>query len=374
MKHFQSYWERSILLRKFDFLILGAGLIGKQISLKIKAKYPNARVGIVDRSPISYGASTRNAGFACFGSVSEIVDDLNHSPTNEVLDLLNKRYKGINLLVQTFGAENIGYKNTGSYEIFTNTADFNDAQHQVDHINSLLAETINHHQTFQWKDIDNFKMNCSSKALYNPLEGMINSGKLNETISNLVHQSGIIPLYGLNITSIYPSNNGYTLTSEDGYDLSCNQLIVANNSFSSQLLPELDVIPARGQIILTKPIEHIPFDGIFHHDKGYIYFRNIDNRILLGGARNIFKDTEQTYDFSGSDEVYNYLYQFLTNTILPNQSVEIDMHWSGIMAMGSEKLPIVKQVDQHLTLCVRMSGMGVALGPVLSDEVLAFFT
>jgi hypothetical protein len=45
------------------------------------------------------------------------------------------------------------------------------------------------------------------------------------------------------------------------------------------------------------------------------------------------------------------------------------MHWSGIMAMGEEKIPIVKKVDDHLILCVRMSGMGVALGPVLSDEV-----
>lgn len=370
MKHFQSYWERSILLRKFDFLILGAGLIGKQISLKIKAKYPHARVGIVDRSPISYGASTRNAGFACFGSVSEIADDLKNSSTNEVMALLNKRYQGINLLVQTFGADNIGYRNTGSYEIFTNSSDFSDAQNQVDHINALLSETIGHQDTFQWQNIEHFKMKCMDQCLYNPLEGMINSGMLNETISNLVHQAGIIPLYGLNITSLHPSNNRYTLLSEDGYELTCNQLIVANNAFSSQLLPELDVIPARGQIILTQPLDHIPFDGIFHHDKGYIYFRNIDNRILLGGARNVFKDTEQTYDFSGSDDLYEYLYQFLTNTILPNQSVEIDMHWSGIMAMGAEKLPIVKRVDQHLTLCVRMSGMGVALGPILSEEVL----
>ena len=42
---------------------------------------------------------------------------------------------------------------------------------------------------------------------------------------------------------------------------------------------------------------------------------------------------------------------------------------SGIMAMGREKLPIVKRVNENLLLCVRLSGMGVALGPVLSDEI-----
>jgi hypothetical protein len=49
------------------------------------------------------------------------------------------------------------------------------------------------------------------------------------------------------------------------------------------------------------------------------------------------------------------------------------MHWSGIMGIGKQKLPIVKKVYEHLGICVRMSGMGVALGPVLSDEVLAWY-
>ena len=47
------------------------------------------------------------------------------------------------------------------------------------------------------------------------------------------------------------------------------------------------------------------------------------------------------------------------------------MQWSGIMAMGKDKLPIVKRENDSLILCVRMGGMGVALGPVLSDEVVS---
>jgi glycine/D-amino acid oxidase-like deaminating enzyme len=211
------------------------------------------------------------------------------------------------------------------------------------------------------------------ECLFNPHEGMINSGMLNETINQLTHQAGIIPLYGLTITGFTKDADGYSLLSDNDMTLSCSQLIIASNAFSSLLMPELDVVPARGQIILTKPIDNLPFDGIFHNDKGYIYFRNIDGRVLLGGARNYFESEESTYDMNGTNAVYEHLKNYLQTVILPGRPFEIDMHWSGIMAMGEEKIPIVKKVDDHLTLCVRMSGMGVALGPVLSDEVADMF-
>jgi glycine/D-amino acid oxidase-like deaminating enzyme len=373
MKHYSSYWERSVLLRKFDFLILGAGIIGKQIALKIRKKNPNARIGIVDRSPISYGASTRNAGFACFGSVSEIVDDFKRSSQHEVMSLLNKRFQGIQQLVQTFGADQIGYRNTGSYEIYTDQEEYQDARNHFQTINQLIQDYTGQANAFQWQKSDKLQMTCFEDCLFNPLEGMINSGMLNETISELTHKAGIIPLYGLNITSLNKNAGGYTLIADNDLSLSCSQLIIATNAFSSQLMPELDVVPARGQIILTKPIDDLPFDGIFHNDKGYIYFRNIDDRVLLGGARNYFEAEETTYDFEGSSANFEHLKKYMQEIILPGRSFEIDMHWSGIMAMGEEKIPIVKKVDDHLTLCVRMSGMGVALGPVLSDEVAAFF-
>lgn len=373
MKHFSSYWERSVLLRSVDFAIIGAGLVGKQIAIKLKAKYPLSRIALIDRSPFSYGASTRNAGFSCFGSVTEIADDLSHTDASEVALLAQKRFKGIHQLVESFGAENIGYRNTGSFEIFKNESDFNDALQHLNSVNQLLKEQANINEAFSIQSTSGMKMNCHHQCLFNPYEGMLNSGMLNETINDVTHRSGVLPLYGLNIIDFEKEPNGYRLFSEDGVELQCKQLIIANNAFASQLMPELDVVPARGQIIITEPLSTLPFDGIFHSDKGYVYFRNVDNRVLIGGGRNRFKQQETTYDFDGSNEVKSYLENYLKEVVLPNQEFKIDMHWSGIMAMGKQKLPIVKRYDDHLVLCVRMSGMGVALAPVLSSEVIDFF-
>lgn len=370
MAYFSSYWESSVLLRKFDFIILGAGLIGKQIAIKMQSKYPKARIALVDRSPISYGASTRNAGFACFGSVSEITDDLSRSSADDVAKTVSKRFNGITRLVQDFGAEAIGYRNTGSYEIYTDDEEYAQAKDNHQAINRLLEEVAGIREAFRWHSAEHLQMNCHPDCLFNPYEGMINSGKLNEVVSNKAHRLGVLPLYGLDIVSLEQVNSGYRLTDKEGLQLQCSQLVVATNAFTAQLMPELDIVPARGQIILTKPLEDLPFDGIFHNDRGYMYFRNVDGRVLLGGARNHFEKQEETFDFAVETNLQAYLKRYMAEVILPGRHFEIEHSWSGIMAMGKEKIPIVRRVDEHLVLCVRMSGMGVALGPVLSDEVL----
>jgi glycine/D-amino acid oxidase-like deaminating enzyme len=39
------------------------------------------------------------------------------------------------------------------------------------------------------------------------------------------------------------------------------------------------------------------------------------------------------------------------------------------MGMGNEKLPIVKEVSPNVYCAVRMSGMGVALAPVIGEQI-----
>lgn len=370
MAHMLSWWEKSVLLRPFDFVVLGAGLIGKQIAIKIKLRHPSARVALLDRSPISYGASTRNAGFACFGSVSEILDDFKRSSTDDVMNLLQKRHLGINKLREEFGEEYIGFRPTGSYEIFTDKTSAELALEGCDKINRMIEKVAGLKQTFEIKESKHLGMRTEEKCLFNSHEGMLNSGMLNETISDKAHRLGVIPLYGLNITGIRKSANACFLSSEQGIEVECNQLIIANNAFAKPYLPEEDIEPARGQIIISKPLENLPFDGIFHSDKGYIYFRSLGDRVLIGGGRNVFYNEENTFDMSGSEKVKLYLENYLREIVLPGRKIETEMHWSGIMAMGNEKLPLIKRVDDNMLICVRMSGMGVALGPVLSEELM----
>jgi glycine/D-amino acid oxidase-like deaminating enzyme len=151
-------------------------------------------------------------------------------------------------------------------------------------------------------------------------------------------------------------------------DFYTNKLLIATNGFANQLLEE-KVQPARAQILITKPIKNLHIKGTFHLDKGYYYFRNIDDRILFGGGRNLDFKTEETSNFGQTDIVQNKLEQILKETILPNTNFEIDYRWSGIMGVGNQKKAIVKQVSNNVFCGVRLGGMGVAIGSLVGKEL-----
>jgi glycine/D-amino acid oxidase-like deaminating enzyme len=155
------------------------------------------------------------------------------------------------------------------------------------------------------------------------------------------------------------------------FRFSTSQLLICTNAFTGNLLPDEDIIPARGQILLTSPIENLCWKGTFHSDEGFYYFRNLGKRVLLGGARNKAFDEERTTDMNTSDWIQSQLENYLNEVVLPHFKGQyiVENRWAGIMAMGSEKMPIVKEVQPNIFCCIRMSGMGVALAPIVAQQV-----
>jgi glycine/D-amino acid oxidase-like deaminating enzyme len=121
--------------------------------------------------------------------------------------------------------------------------------------------------------------------------------------------------------------------------------------------------------LITEPITNLDIKGTFHLDKGYYYFRNIDDRILLGGGRNLDFETETTTAFGQTEIIQNKLEQLLKEVILPNRKVEIAHRWSGIMGVGTSKNPIVSQLSENVYCGVRLGGMGVAIGSLIGTEL-----
>jgi hypothetical protein len=148
------------------------------------------------------------------------------------------------------------------------------------------------------------------------------------------------------------------------------QVIVTNNAFASLLIPQLKIEPGRGQVLVTEPIQNLKWKGTFHYDEGFVYFRNIGKRILLGGGRNLFYENEKTYELNNTSEVLNYLNDLLQNVILDGKKVNIDCTWSGIMGFGEKKLPIIQSLRPTLHVAVKFSGMGVALASIAAEKVV----
>ena len=104
-------------------------------------------------------------------------------------------------------------------------------------------------------------------------------------------------------------------------------------------------------------------------DRGYYYFRNVADRVLLGGGRNLDFKAEETFEMRTSNKIQEHLKALLKSKILPNQEFEIDGSWSGIMGMGNSKTTLLKQLDESLFCAIRLGGMGVALGTDVGQKV-----
>ncbi|MDA7706792.1 MAG: FAD-dependent oxidoreductase [Flavobacteriaceae bacterium] len=367
-----SYWELKTWLNNVDYTIVGSGIVGLSTALHLKKKAPNAKIVILEKGLFPQGASTKNAGFACFGSLSEILQDLQSHTTEEVVELVNQRQKGLQLLRHTLGDEALSYQQLGGYELFLekDSSLYDNCLQKMKEVNSLLkpifkdAVFSNVPNSFDFKGVQN-------NYIRNQFEGQIDTGKMMQELIKKVQKQGVIILNNSTVETYTEQFNNVAIKTNH-FEFSSAKLILTTNGFAQQLINE-DVQPARAQALITKPIKNLNIKGTFHLDCGYYYFRNIDNRILLGGGRNLDFDSENTTEFSQTDRIQNALETLLKNTILSNREFEIEHRWSGIMGVGSQKKPIVKQLSNHVYCGVRMGGMGIAIGSTIGREVADFF-
>ncbi|MGY5849319.1 NAD(P)/FAD-dependent oxidoreductase [Salegentibacter sp. F14] len=363
-----SYWETKTWFSEIDYCIIGSGITGLNCALDLKNRFPKARILVLERGLLPNGASTKNAGFACFGSLSEIIDDLKDHSEEEVVQLVKKRIKGLQLLRQNLGDAKIGYKEYGGYELFAkeNKALYEACILELPRINSMLKPIIGSKVFSCEKNPFDFR-NIQKEIIYNPLEGQLNTGKMMEALLAKVQKAGIKILNNIEVQEFLETGNSVKVKTEK-LELKTKKLLIATNGFASKLGIE-GVKPARAQVLITKPIQNLKIKGTFHLEKGFYYFRNIDNRILLGGGRNLDFKTEETTEINQTELIQNRLEELLSTIILPENNFEVDYRWSGIMGVGSLKSPIVKQLSENIYCGVRLGGMGVAIGSLIGKEL-----
>lgn len=363
-----SYWEYKTWLSNIDFTVVGSGIVGLNCAIQLKNKHPKAKVLVLEKGMLPQGASTKNAGFACFGSISEILCDLKYHSEEEVMKLVQQRWKGIQLLRENLGDANIDFQNHGGHEIFLGNQSefFENCRDKIDRINRFLKPVFKEAPFALQKNIFEFK-GVEDYYITNRFESQIDTGKMMLTLLGLAQQKGVIILNTVGVES-FSELNGLVSVKTDQFDLKTNKLLIATNGFAVKLLEE-EIKPARAQVVITEPIKDLPIKGTFHLDEGYYYFRNIDNRILLGGGRNLDFKGEETTHFGETQIIQNKLEQLLTEVILPNTPYDIERRWSGIMGLGYQKKPIVKQLSNNVCCGVRLGGMGLAIGSAVGKEL-----
>jgi glycine/D-amino acid oxidase-like deaminating enzyme len=369
-----SFWERESFTQ-FDFVIIGAGIVGCSTAWHLRKKHPKATIAIIERGVFPSGASTKNAGFACFGSLTELVDDLPKMGKDNLVSLVEKRWLGLKKLRSTLGDNTIDYQNNGGFELIRDQE--KPALSQLDGMNELL-KTVFEKPVFQNepKLIEQFGLNKSSihTIVSNRYEGQIDTGKMMKAWWEICQENKVQFFTGAEVSSIEEANDTVqvgvksNLTSEH-IIFSTRKLAICTNAFAKQWLPAENINPGRGMVMITEPIEGLRIKGVFHYDEGYFYFRNFNNRLLIGGGRNLDIDQETTTDFGINSKIKERILSDIEQMIVPDTSFKIDLVWSGIMGFGENKSPIIKKINGKIAVGVRLGGMGVAIGTQIGDEI-----
>jgi len=367
-----SYWERTSWFSNIDFTIVGSGIVGLNCALEIRKQHPKARIVVLEKGNLPQGASTKNAGFACFGSISEILSDLKTHSEQEVINLVRDRWKGIQSLRGILGDSTIGFEKHGGHELFLESDEelYQYCRENITEINDLLRPVFKDDAFTATPNQFHFK-GIKNDYISQIFEGQINTGEMMKSLVQLALQKGISILNATTVSSYKDSGSNVTITTNE-FEFQSRKLLIATNGFASQLVSE-KVLPARAQVLITKPIPRLPIKGTFHLDEGYYYFRNVGNRILLGGGRNLDFKTEETVDFGTTSLVQNKLKELLKTVILSDTAFEIDYSWSGIMGVGTQKKPIVKQLTNNVACGVRLGGMGIAIGTTIGKQLANLF-
>lgn len=363
-----SYWELKNWFTNVDYTIVGSGIVGLHAALRLRERFPGAKILVLEKGMLPQGASTKNAGFACFGSLSEILEDLKTHSEEDVINLIEKRWKGLQLLRKSLGDSAIDFKPYGGYELFLkeDESGFNECISKLPFINEILKSLFKA-DVFS-KEVDRFGFeNIEEYLIFNPFEAQIDTGNMMQELLKKAISENILILNQQTVTSYADLGNQVEVVLNN-FSFKSQKILFATNGFANSITKGA-VQPARAQVLITEPIKNLDIKGTFHLDRGYYYFRNVGDRILLGGGRNLDFEKENTTEFGQTKIVQNKLEDLLKNVILPNQDFQIAHRWSGIMGIGNSKNPVVTQLSENVFCGVRLGGMGVAIGSLIGTEL-----
>ena len=176
------------------------------------------------------------------------------------------------------GDKNIDFQQNNGFELFESKEFYEECISRKSEINQLLQPIFKTDVFTETKNIFNFDK-VHPQYITNNFEGQIDTGKMAAQLLLKAQKLGVKILSTITLENFQEKEDKIHIKTNRS-DFYTKKLFIATNGFSKEIINE-NVQPARAQVLITKPIKNLHIKGTFHLDKGYYYFRNIDDRILL---------------------------------------------------------------------------------------------
>ena len=348
-----SIWEQAGWVQDPDAVVIGTGIVGMNAALELRSRHPDWHIVMADRSTFG-GASTRNAGFACFGSPSELAEDWTSLGADALQELVEMRWSGLQSLRAMWGDKALSYSPCGAVEVFTDMEEFGRISAMLPEMNDMLAPILgcSPFQELSATEVTNRGIKNACGAISSPLEGALDTAAMVRAMRRRLTQERIEVIYGLQVDGLEPAQHGWHVHTTAG-TVDSPRVFVCTNAWASSLL-DVDVMPASNVVVVSQAMPLLKLNSTLHHDRGYVYARQVHGRLLIGGGRH--------WDCSDDTERTEKLIHWAKAHIKGAEDIQIEHHWVGQLGIGAQRMPLVRELKQGLFVGVRLGGMGVAIG------------
>ena len=370
----KSYWEITLPVShtpalsapaRTDVLIVGGGFLGLWLAYWLSRRSKPPQILLVERDMLAYGASSRNAGFLTCGHVSEILSDIAASGRDAVFAAFMRRKRGVQTILDEFPQLPTDPCGSSDYDDLTDEK-------------RALADDLNHEllacgEQPIYDERDLTFGGKTRRALFNSFDRGVQPVRLLKALHERCAAAGVTFAHGVEVMRAGDGSVDLRLADGKPATVRYKRGFICTNAFSRQLYPSTEIVPGRGQVIITTPVQAQTSRTLGFLNEGYDYFRFVDGRLLLGGGRHLFREREETTEIAPSAEVRVYL-TALARQIVGAAPFSVERHWAGIMGFkGGAHVSLAHEtrIDGSTSELHACGGMGVALSPIVARETAA---
>jgi len=322
-----------------DVAVVGGGITGCSCALELAEA--GLRVRLFDAREIAGGASGRNGGFALRGGAAAypvLVDSIGADATAELWRWTETE------LEQLVALAGDAFRPTGSLRLAVDEEERAELREEYEALRDAGFAA-------EWREPLAEPLARYPAALFHPPDGVLQPARLVRRIAERAANAGVEIHEHTRVSSV----------DETGADT----VVIATDGYPSGLLGELEglIVPTRGQVIATEPIEEMLFEIPHYGRHGFDYWhQRLDGRIVAGGFRDVSLDTEFTDEEVTTPVVQGALERFVEEHV--GRPLRVDYRWAGIFGMVFDFLPVIGRVPggERLWMAGGYSGHGNVLG------------